>query len=123
MLQNIWLKIKKYGGYVVAICLGIFLYYFSKEKLQNRDPLINRLKKDIKEKENKINELNKEIIKLDEKDKDYINKIDILHKEKIEIECSIDELTKKIENKEKFVPVDNVADAVKFVLNEVKKNS
>lgn len=123
MLQNIWLKIKKYGGYAVAICLGIFLYYFSKEKLQNRDPLINKLKKDIKEKENKINELNKEINKLDEKDKDYINKIEFLHKEKIEIENNIDEITKNIENKEKFVPVDNVADAIKFVLDEVKKNS
>ena len=113
-------KIKYYFKYIIAIIVGIFIFYLFREQLKNQDPKIVELKDRIKEKESKIITIDNKINELDNQDIEYEKKIDELQNQKEKIEIEINKINKNLENTPNSSDIENITDAVQYVLNQLR---
>lgn len=115
-----WNKIKYYFTYLIAIVVGIFLFYLFREQFKNQDPKIKELKDNIKEKESKIVTIDNKIDKLDKQDIKYQEKIEELQKEKEKTEIEINKINQNLENMPNTQDITNITDAVQYVLDQLR---
>lgn len=111
-----WNKIKSYIKYLIAIILGIFLFYLYKEHFTK----ITEIKNKIKEKEEKIANIDNKITELDKQDLEYQEKINNLQHQKEEIEVEIDKISNTIDNIPDSPDIANINDAIQYVLNQLR---
>lgn len=113
-------KIKYYFKYIIAIVIGVFLFYLFREQLKNQNPKIKELKDKIKEKESDIVNIDNKINELDNQDIEYEKKIDELQNQKEKIEIEINKINQNLENVSNSPDIENITDAVQYVLNQLR---